>query len=320
MRRPHAGNGETASSKPRSPILPGRPKFADNQSMKLLIFAGSTRQQSFNRKLAAATAALAHDAGAEVSHIELADFDIPMYNADLEARATPPDVLRLKALMYEHPAWIVCTPEYNASYPALVKNTFDWVSSPVKSDPTWADGFKSSRGKVVGVLSASPGGLGAFGANHARRLLKIGRSQQLDAIVILEPTLAQPHSIAEDHFGTVESPETLEIPRQTWIAAKREVHPAQAEFENGRQNGRHLFEVIPPRPIDRLQDRRKPTKRGKDGGATRPANKRCGAPKLDIDPRGKIAGQFANPSLDAPTHPSQSTRYQSDSGCHRHWP
>lgn len=130
--------------------------------MKLLIFAGSTRQQSFNRKLAAATAALAHDAGAEVSHIELADFDIPMYNADLEARATPPDVLRLKALMYEHPAWIVCTPEYNASYPALVKNTFDWVSSPVKSDPTWADGFKSSRGKVVGVLSASPGGLGGL--------------------------------------------------------------------------------------------------------------------------------------------------------------
>ena len=130
--------------------------------MKLLIFAGSTRQQSFNRKLAGATAALARQSGAEVSHIELADFDIPMYNADLEARGTPADVMRLKVLMAEHPAWIVCTPEYNASYPALVKNTFDWVSSPVKSDPAWTDGFKSSRGKVVGVLSASPGALGGL--------------------------------------------------------------------------------------------------------------------------------------------------------------
>lgn len=130
--------------------------------MKLLIFAGSTRQQSFNRKLAGSVAALARACGAEVSHIELADFDIPMYNADLEARGTPADVMRLKVLMAEHPAWIVCTPEYNASYPALVKNTFDWVSSPVKSDPAWTDGFKSSRGKVVGVLSASPGALGGL--------------------------------------------------------------------------------------------------------------------------------------------------------------
>lgn len=130
--------------------------------MKLLIFAGSTRQQSFNRKLAGSVAALARACGAEVSHIELADFDIPIYNADLEARGTPADVMRLKVLMAEHPAWIVCTPEYNASYPALVKNTFDWVSSPVKSDPAWTDGFKSSRGKVVGVLSASPGALGGL--------------------------------------------------------------------------------------------------------------------------------------------------------------
>lgn len=132
--------------------------------MKLLVFAGSTRQQSFNRKLATATAALARQGGADVRHIELADFDIPMYNADLEASGTPADVLRLKTLMFEHPAWIICTPEYNASYPALLKNTIDWCSSPVKADPAWADGFKPFRGKVVGLLSASPGALGGLRA------------------------------------------------------------------------------------------------------------------------------------------------------------
>lgn len=130
--------------------------------MKLLIFAGSTRQNSFNRKLARVTAAMATASGADVTHIELADFDVPMYNADLEAQGTPADVMRLKQLLHDHPAWIICTPEYNASYPALLKNTLDWVSSPVKGNPEWTDGFKSTRGKVVGVLSASPGALGGL--------------------------------------------------------------------------------------------------------------------------------------------------------------
>ena len=130
--------------------------------MKLLVFAGSTRAGSWNRKLAAEAARLGAAAGAQVTHLELGDFDVPMYNADLEARATPPDVMKLKAIFHDHPAWIVCTPEYNASYPALVKNTFDWISSPVKGDPLWSDGMRSTRGKVVGVLSASPGALGGL--------------------------------------------------------------------------------------------------------------------------------------------------------------
>ncbi len=130
--------------------------------MKVLVFAGSTRIASFNRKLAREVAGMARERGAEVTHLELADYDIPMYNADLEANGTPADVMKLKQVFYEHPAWIICTPEYNASYPALVKNTLDWLSSPVRTDPVWNDDFRASRGKVVGVLSASPGALGGL--------------------------------------------------------------------------------------------------------------------------------------------------------------
>ena len=129
---------------------------------KLLIFAGSTRLASFNRKLAHVAAQMARTSGAEVTHIELGDFDIPMYNADLEKQATPPDVMKLKQILLDHPAWIICSPEYNGSYSALLKNTIDWASSPVKSDPAWADGFKSFTGKVVGMLSASPGVIGGL--------------------------------------------------------------------------------------------------------------------------------------------------------------
>ena len=58
-----------------------------NTTPSLLVFAGSTRQQSFNRKLAHATAAIARDAGASVTLLELSEFDIPLYNADLECTA-----------------------------------------------------------------------------------------------------------------------------------------------------------------------------------------------------------------------------------------
>ena len=129
---------------------------------QLLVFAGSTRQQSFNRKLAHAAAAIAREAGARVTTLELSDFDIPMYNADLEAQGTPADVLRLKQVLHDHPAWIICSPEYNGSYTALLKNTIDWASSPVQGHPDWQDGTRSFRGKVVGMLSASPGALGGL--------------------------------------------------------------------------------------------------------------------------------------------------------------
>jgi len=129
---------------------------------KLLVFAGSTRQHSFNRRLAQVAAGLAREAGAEVTLLELSDFDIPLYNADLEARGTPADVLRLKQVLSDHPAWVICSPEYNGSYTALLKNTIDWASSPVKGDPVWQDGTRAFRGKVVGMLSASPGALGGL--------------------------------------------------------------------------------------------------------------------------------------------------------------
>jgi NAD(P)H-dependent FMN reductase len=128
----------------------------------LLIFAGSTRQHSFNRKLAHATADIAREAGAAVTLLELSDFDIPLYNADLEAQGTPADVIRLKEILWQHPAWVICSPEYNGSYTALLKNTIDWASSPVNGHPDWQDGTKPFHGKVVGMLSASPGGLGGL--------------------------------------------------------------------------------------------------------------------------------------------------------------
>jgi NAD(P)H-dependent FMN reductase len=141
-------------------------------SNQLLVFAGSTRAGSWNRKLARVAADLARVAGAGVTHIELADFELPLYNADLEARGTPEAAIRLKELFHAHPGWIICSPEYNGSYTGLLKNTIDWVSSPVKGHPEWSSGTRPFEGKVVGLLSASPGALGGLtGRLSAIRLL-----------------------------------------------------------------------------------------------------------------------------------------------------
>ena len=131
-------------------------------STPLLVFAGSTRTGSWNRQLAGAVSDMATAEGAQVTRIELADFDVPLYNADLEAKGTPRDVVRLKEIFFAHPAWLVCSPEYNGSYTGLLKNTIDWVSSPIKGDPDWSSGTKPFAGKVVGLLAASPGALGGL--------------------------------------------------------------------------------------------------------------------------------------------------------------
>ena len=130
--------------------------------MKLLVFAGSTRQLSYNRQLARCAGDMARTMGAEVTLLELGSLTIPLYNADLEAQGTPADVIRLKQMMYEHPAWVICSPEYNGSITALLKNTIDWASSPVKGDVDWSDGLKPLAGKVVGLLAASPGAMGGL--------------------------------------------------------------------------------------------------------------------------------------------------------------
>lgn len=138
----------------------------------LLVFSGSTRADSLNRKLAKATADLAAAAGAQVTLADLSDFDLPIYNGDLEARALPTDVIRLKEMLYAHPAWIICSPEYNGSYSGLLKNTIDWASRPVAGNDEWANGLTPFAGKVVGLLAASPGNLGGIrGLLHLAPLL-----------------------------------------------------------------------------------------------------------------------------------------------------
>jgi len=136
---------------------------------KLIVFAGSARTGSFNRKLAAIAAAMAREAGAEVTRLDLADFPMPIMDQDLEAaEGLPANALKLKDMFRAHDGFLVCCPEYNGSITPLLKNTIDWLTRPREGEPVLA----CFRGKVAGLLAASPGALGGLrGLVHVRQIL-----------------------------------------------------------------------------------------------------------------------------------------------------
>jgi NAD(P)H-dependent FMN reductase len=136
---------------------------------RILAFAGSTRKGSFNQKALEIAVAGAIQAGGEVTLISLADYPLPLMNQDLEeADGLPFEAKRLKKLFMEHDGLLIASPEYNSSITPLLKNTLDWVSRPVAGQEYLGE-FK---GKVAGLVSASPGGLGGLRALfHVRDIL-----------------------------------------------------------------------------------------------------------------------------------------------------
>lgn len=124
------------------------------------MLAGSARKASTNKQLAALAARTAEEVGAEVTLIDLADFDMPIYNGDIEADTGLPEAAkRLKQLFVEHDGFFIASPEYNSSIPAVLKNALDWISRPhTENEP----GLWAFQGKVAGLGAVAPGALGGL--------------------------------------------------------------------------------------------------------------------------------------------------------------
>jgi chromate reductase len=136
-------------------------------SPKILAFAGSLRKDSFNKQLVKEALKGAELAGAQVTYIDLANYPLPLYNADEEAVNFPENAKELKKLFNDHQGFLIATPEYNSSIPAVLKNVIDWVSRPLP-----AEGFLANfQGKTVAILGASVGALGGRRAvEHLRSI------------------------------------------------------------------------------------------------------------------------------------------------------
>jgi chromate reductase len=127
---------------------------------RLLALAGSTRADSFNQRLLDFAATAGREAGAEVTSVRLRDFDLPLYDGDLEASAFPARADELRALFIEHDGFLISTPEYNGSVSGVLKNAIDWASRPPE---------QPFDGKPIGLMGASVGTLGSGRAQYHLR-------------------------------------------------------------------------------------------------------------------------------------------------------
>lgn len=169
------------------------------ESPRILAIAGSTRTGSWNRRLLAVATESARRAGATVTTADLRELAIPLYDGDLEERSGLPDgAKRLKAMMAASDAFLIASPEYNSSISGVLKNAIDWASRSAPGEASLA----SLRGKVAGLLSASPGALGGLrGLVHVRAILSA-----IDVLVIPEQFALAKANEAFDDAGALKDP------------------------------------------------------------------------------------------------------------------
>jgi chromate reductase len=140
---------------------------------KILVIPGSTRTGSHNVKLAALAAKELTLIDVDVTRISLQDYPLPIYEADLDARAgQPANALLLKQMIMAHHGVFITSPEYSASVTPLLKNAIDWVSRVrERGDPLYA----AFRGRVFAIASASPGRAGGLRSLMTlRQILELG--------------------------------------------------------------------------------------------------------------------------------------------------
>jgi chromate reductase len=176
--------------------------------LKVLAFAGSTRSDSCNKKLVREAAEKAEGMGAKVTVIDLRDFPMPLYDADLEVKEGMPEAAKkLRRIMLEHDAMIIASPEYNASMPAVLKNALDWTSRTEDGKASKA----AYKDKKIAIMSATPGRRGGVRAlSHLRLVL-----EDLGGIVVPTqveiPKVFENTSEKEERKNSVLKQELLEL-------------------------------------------------------------------------------------------------------------
>lgn len=129
--------------------------------MDILVISGSTREGSFNTRLAHLVAAVRPEDAVRVRN----DLDVvPFYNGDVEAAGIPRAVQELRSDVASADVVVFVTPEYNGTVPGVLANAVEWLSRPARESVL--------QDTPVLVLSASPTAYGGtWAAEHLRGVL-----------------------------------------------------------------------------------------------------------------------------------------------------
>ena len=143
-----------------------------------LTLSGSIRKGSYNKLLQAHVGRKLTAAGVEVDAIDLADFDMPIFNEDLEPDQVPEAAAQLAELWRSHDIVFIATPEYNGGLPPLVVNAIAWLSrqkpSPFRNAVFGIGGVSSGKYGTIWAQSHLRDSLSKLGALVVPTLLGIG--------------------------------------------------------------------------------------------------------------------------------------------------
>jgi chromate reductase len=150
---------------------------------KIAIIVGSLRKDSINRKVARSICAIRGD-NLDCSMVDIGA--LPLYNQDLD-NSPPEQWVRFREQVAAADGVLFVSPEYNRGVPGVLKNAIDVGSRPY--------GQSVFDKKPAAIVTASPGSIGGFGANHQIR----------QACVFLNmPMMQQPEAylghVTEDSF------------------------------------------------------------------------------------------------------------------------
>lgn len=126
----------------------------------VLVLVGSLRADSVNKQIAETAVTVAPEGASVVLYDGLAE--VPFYNEDIDVEGSVPAAAQaLREAAQGASAFLLVTPEYNGTIPAVLKNAIDWLSRPY--------GTGAFVGKPAAVISASPSGNGAKWAHDDTR-------------------------------------------------------------------------------------------------------------------------------------------------------
>ena len=129
---------------------------------KVAVLLGSLSENSINKTLAKTLEKLG-EGRLQFDYLDIAA--LPFYNNDLWDNP-PAAVTDLKHRVEAADAVLIVMPEFNRSFPAVIKNALDWASRPY--------GHNSWTGKPLAIAGASPGGIGtAAGQSQLRAVLPV---------------------------------------------------------------------------------------------------------------------------------------------------
>lgn len=129
---------------------------------KIAVLNGSIAAKSVNLTLLRALEKLANGR-LQFDYVDIAS--LPHYDNDLWDNP-PSAVTKLKHQIEAADGVLIAVPEYNRSFPGVLKNALDWASRPY-GQSSWAD-------KPVATVGATPGATGtAAGQGHLRAILPV---------------------------------------------------------------------------------------------------------------------------------------------------